>query len=439
MKTLFTNHKRNIIIAAGLSLILLLGVGGAAVVYTQQAGNANPFRWPYNQPTGIEFEHGDIYQAWQDWKSVQITSANTDGQNRLRVMGGVDNQTTVSEGQAYGLLFASIFDDQPTFDGLWLFATDHSGSNGLMDWHIGEPGQRLGTGATTDADEDMALALVNACIKVRQEAWPPSPEGIDYCAAATNLINAIYRYEVDHPGETGANGLNDNPGYELLPGDQWNFAAEYPNGIVNLSYFSPGYYPVFGKFTNNLAAWTAVKERNYEIVSQVQARPDNCSGLVPNWNQYSGDPQFVAWQPNNHDWWSYDAARLAWRVAVDQYWHNTDSSQQVINKIGGFFNSVGLENLGGEYNLSGQAVGDGSRPFFVANAAAAIWAAPDPHPIACGDAAGQLKLSPQQAYEAVLSSQDSPNSYYGNAWRLFALLLMSGNFPNFYEMGEVSQ
>jgi endo-1,4-beta-D-glucanase Y len=349
-------------------------------------------------------------------------------------MGGVDSQTTVSEGQAYGMLFASIFDDQITFDGLWLFARDHLNSNGLMDWHIGEPGQRLGPGAATDADEDMALALVNACIKVRQEAWPPSPQRIDYCAQAADLINAIYRHEVDHPGDTSATGLSNNPGYELLPGDQWNPATEYPKGIVNLSYISPGYYPVFGKFTRNLAAWTAVKARNYDIIKRVQARADNCSGLVPNWNQYNGDPQYVAWQPHNHDWWSYDAARLAWRVAVDRNWYDTDSAQTTLNKIGGFFSSVGLDNLAGEYNLSGQAVGAGSETFFMANAAVAVWAAPDPLPTACGDARGQLTISPQQAYDAVLSTKDTPNSYYGNAWRLFALLLMSGNFPNFYEM-----
>ena len=37
-----------------------------------------------------------------------------------------------------------------------------------------------------------------------------------------------------------------------------------------------------------------------------------------------------------------------------------------------------------------------------------------------------------------MSTKDTPNSYYGNAWRLFALLLMTGNFPNFYEMASGS-
>lgn len=60
---------------------------------------------------------------------------------------GVDSTTTVSEGQAYGMLFASLFDEQQTFDGLWLFTRDHLDKYGLMHWHIGDPRQVLGTGA----------------------------------------------------------------------------------------------------------------------------------------------------------------------------------------------------------------------------------------------------------------------------------------------------
>jgi endo-1,4-beta-D-glucanase Y len=400
------------------------------------AGAAHPFRWPYNRPTSINFDLQDINQAWNEWKSAQITAQNAGGGGRLRVMGGVNNQSTVSEGQAYGLLFASIFDDQTIFDGLWLFTSDHLNANGLMDWYIGNPGQRLGSGAATDADEDIALALVNACIKVQQGAWPASPMGLDYCAAATQMINAIYQYEVDHQGNAPPAGLSNNLGNELLPGDQWDLATSYPEGIVNLSYFSPGYYTIFGKFTNNLAAWTAVIERNYAIVNMSQTKLDNCSDLVPNWNQYDGDPQMVAWQPTNFGWWSYDAARFAWRIAVDQYWYNTPNARETMNEIGGFFSSVGIDNIDGEYTMSGQAVGSISRPFFVANAASAIWAAPSPFSTTCGEATGSLKTSPQQAFNAVLSAKDTPNSYYGNAWRLFALLLLSGNFPNFYEMAH---
>jgi hypothetical protein len=69
----------------------------------------------------------------------------------------------------------------------------------------------------------------------------------------------------------------------------------------------------------------------------------------------------------------------------------------------------------------------------VATAASAIWAADSPRPVQCGAATGSLQETAQSAYNRVLSTEDRPNSYYGNAWRLFGLLLMTGNFPNFYE------
>ena len=422
---------------ASVLIVLVVLLAGVMMMNTAQtsANETDPFLWPYNQPTNISFNENDVYQAWVNWRDAQITANNAGGNGRLRVMGGVDNNSTVSEGMGYGILFASIFDEQNTLDGLYLFASDHFNENGVMDWHIGNPGELLGEGGATDAEVDIALGLVNACVKVQQGSWSASANGVNYCAAATDLINAIYTYEVDHPGSSPPAGLPNNLGNELIPGDMWNLSEDYLEGIINLSYFPPGYFEVFGKFTNNEAAWNAVIDRNYAVVNLVQAKPDNCSGLVPNWNQYDGDAQLVSWQPQNYSWWSYDAARFAWRIAVDQAWYGRPQSAETMNEIGGFFSSVGFNNIG-EHSMNGQRVGSGPWPFFVANAGAAVWAAPNPTAVSCGAATGSLQESPQSAYNRVLNTSDNPNSYYGNAWRLFAMLLMTGNFPNFYEMAE---
>ncbi len=339
----------------GVSLILLVIIIMSATPKTS-ASAANPYRWPYNQPTNISFNQADVYQAWTAWRDAQITSTNAGGNGRYRVMGGVDGGSTVSEGQAYGILYTSIFDEQTLFDGLFLFAKDHYNEQGVMDWHIGNPGVRIGSGGATDAEVDMALGLVNACVKVQKNAWPASSAGVDYCVEATNLINAIYTYEVDHPGSTPPGGLPNNQGNELLPGDTWNISELYPQGIINLSYFPPGYFTVFGKFTQNEAAWNAVIDRNYAVTDLVQAKADNCSGLVPNWNKYNGDAQLVSWQTNNYSWWSYDAARFAWRIAVDQAWYGRPEATETMNEIGGFFSSTGFNNIG-EHSMNGTKTG----------------------------------------------------------------------------------
>ena len=118
-----------------------------------------------------------------------------------------------------------ILDDQATFDGLWLFTEDHFNSNGLMNWYIGNYGEPLGTGAATDAEVDMAYALINACVKVNEGVCSASTYSIDYCQEATDMINAIWQHEVDAPG-SGSNGLANNQGYELLPGDSWGYMCQ---------------------------------------------------------------------------------------------------------------------------------------------------------------------------------------------------------------------
>ncbi|GAB4197764.1 MAG: hypothetical protein OHK0022_16310 [Roseiflexaceae bacterium] len=418
--------------------LLVVALAGAMLPAGQKTqAQSSAFRYPYNQSTSVSYNIADVTQAWNEWKSAVITSNNAGGGGRLRVMGGVDSGSSVSEGMAYGILFASIFDDQATLDGLWLFTRDYLDQYGLMHWHIGSPGQVIGQGAATDGDEDMALGMVNACIKVQQGAWSASPNGLNYCQIATNLINAIYQYEVDKPGSAPPAGLGNNQGGELIPGDMWNLSRDYPEGIVNLSYFSPGYFTVFGKFTNNVAGWQTVNTRNYQITNLAQAKPGNCSKLISNWNQYDGDPQLVSWQTQNYSWWSWDAARFAWRVAVDKAWYNTADARETMNEVGGFFSSVGINNVRAQYRLDGTSVDSYHSTFFVANAASAIWAAPNPTAVNCGAATATLKSTPQQAYNDVLATKESGGGiYYNNAWRLFAMLLMTGNFPNLYEMAN---
>ncbi len=217
-----------------------------------------------------------------------------------------------------------------------------------------------------------------------------------------------------------------------MPGDQWSISADYPQGIVNLSYFAPAYYKVFGKFTNDAANWDNVIKRNYELASVVQSKAGNCAHLVSNWNTYAGDPQKVSWQADSYMNFGWDGARFAWRVAVDHAWFKDARAQTIMNEIGSFFASVGVDSIKAEYKMDGTSPNTYAAPFFNANAASAIWAATSLSGVKCGQADGTVKSTPQQAFDAVVASKDtSASPYYNNAWRLFAMLLMSGNFPNF--------
>jgi len=419
-----------------ISLLTLLSILGACSNpnrdQRKSSPTQDPYNWPYNQGSEIAFDQADLDEAWQQWKSTTITSENSGGADRLRVMGGVNKESSVSEGIAYGMLFATIFDEQDTFEGLWLFASDHLDEYGLMHWWIGNPGELEGKGAATDAEADMAIALVNACIKVEVAAWAASPQQIDYCQQATRLINAMWAREVDKPGPDV--GLTNNQGYELIPGGTWNVSDSYSDGIVNLSYFAPGYFEVFAKFTDN-AGWYDVIDRQYELTDLVQAKPDNCSGLVPGWINYNGDAQLVPWQEKSYSWWSYDAARFAWRVAVDQLWYERAEAAETMTEIGSFFANAGFDRIG-EQSMDGEITGGGPYTFFIANAASAVYAAPTLETISCGVADGSIREDKQSAYNKTLATPHNPPEYYNDAWRLFSMLVMTGNFPNFYEMAQ---
>lgn len=404
--------KRSAYLIALMSLFLLV----APLMVQGQSGAVAP----------VNYSMSTLNQAWADYKTNYITTSDAGPAPRQRVVIGPYSSTTYSEGQAYGMMFAALFDEQELFDGLWLFAADHLDENGLMHW-LNQGYQNVtGQGGATDADVDMGIALITACQKVRDGAWGTSPNGIDYCGAANSLINAIWDTEIDHPGPGPYAGLDDNDGYELIPGDLWNLKEDFPDGIINFSYFAPAYFRVFQEFTGN-TGWQQVIDRNYEIAQTAQG--NSCAGFVSNWNNYEGGLQTVPWHGSTSEYWGWDAARYAWRVAMDRYWFDSAQSREAINPIGSFFASVGIRNIRAEYRLDGTAVNAYENQYFTSNAASAIWAASDLSATSCGDASGQIITgNGQQAYNYFI--QKSDNTYFSDSWRLLNMLLMTGNFPN---------
>jgi len=106
----------------------------------------------------------DALAAYAKWKGDLVTADGADGFRRVRrpnSPGAID--TSNSEGTAYGMILAVAMDDQALFDDLWRYEQHFLDANGLMNWEIDPQGNGPtgeGTGAATDADEDMAYALL---------------------------------------------------------------------------------------------------------------------------------------------------------------------------------------------------------------------------------------------------------------------------------------
>src|SRR4051812_34081471 len=167
------------------------------------------------------FKNQHVRDAYQWWKAAMVTADGAGGHLRVKrtpTDTGLDMGSTVSEGIGYGMLIAVYMDDQPLFDELWKYEQQWLSKFGLMDWYIDAAGsKRLGEGAASDADEDMAFALLMA-----DRQWGGGGSlGKSYLDVAKDQIKAMWEHEV-HEGKL------------VKPGDSWNLPD--PWRLVNVSY-----------------------------------------------------------------------------------------------------------------------------------------------------------------------------------------------------------
>jgi hypothetical protein len=248
-------------------------------------GNAMSDRGPTRAMPGVNFpfpqnrqsprcaypaySNSDVKAAFDWWKKEMVTSDGAGGHMRVKRMPtdtGLDAGSTVSEGIGYGMLIAVYMNDQPLFDELWKYEQQWLSNNGLMDWYIDAAGsKRLGTGGASDADEDMAFALLMA-----DKQWGGGGTlGDSYFNVAKGQIQKIWDHEI-HEGKL------------LKPGDGWNLPD--PWKLVNVSYFAPSYYRAFAVASGNMG-WNEVIKTSYDTLeNSLNATNKNTyNGLVPAW------------------------------------------------------------------------------------------------------------------------------------------------------------
>lgn len=81
----------------------------------------------------IQYNTNSLQADWEDWRSKYVTTRDAGAAPRMRVLHGINSSTTVSEGQAYGMLFATVFDEQTLFDGFYLYARDYFNDRSWLD------------------------------------------------------------------------------------------------------------------------------------------------------------------------------------------------------------------------------------------------------------------------------------------------------------------
>jgi len=396
------------------------GSGGSAGAVVTDLGptpamNGANFPFPQNRQSSRcsypMYKNSDVRAAYQWWKSEMVTSDGAGGHLRVKRMPsdkGLDAGSTVSEGIGYGMLIAVYMNDQPLFDELWKYEQQFLSQYGLMNWNIAADGSGPtmpnGKGAASDADEDMAFALLMA-----DRQWGGKGSlGDSYLNIAKDTIKKIWDHEI-HQGKL------------LKPGDSW--MTQDPWTLANVSYFAPSYYRAFAAASGN-SGWNDVVSTSYDTLeASLNSQNGNQSnGLVPAWSTSKGVPTNAAFDgaPTNYQ---YDSCRTPFRIGLDYCINGEPRAQAYVAKTSQFFAAIGAANIVDGYNLDGTPHAQNS----TGQSAAFL----GPATVGAMSASSYSQLL-EQGYSAVATRNLLVGGeYYDGSWTMLSLLMLSGNFLDY--------
>jgi endo-1,4-beta-D-glucanase Y len=408
------------------------GTGGSA-----GTGGTTPPRGPTPAANGVNFPfpqnrestrcvypagylNADVTDAYAKWKTDTVVGAGTNMRRIQRTASDPVNMytpamSTVSEGIAYGMLIAVFMgskDDQMLFDDLWRYSQAHLNGNNLMNWAISSAGTTTGTGAATDADEDIAFALVMA-----DKQWG-SAGTLNYLNLAKAQINNIWLHEVVDSKLAG-------------PGDSWR--DQWNN--INISYFAPAFYRVF-KMVDGGHDWDAVIKTTYDtIIASLTTTNGNANnGLVPAWcasSTNSSNMTTISGSQAGPFNYQYDSCRTPFRIALDWCWFGETRAKDYLTKTSSFFSGIGAANIVDGYDLNGnkhvQFSPATTAPTLAQQSASFLG------PAGVGAMiSNTYQTFINESYARVATGQMKVGgAYYDDAWAAMSLLMMTGNFLDY--------
>jgi len=372
-----------------------------------KSGGSKPF--PLNgtvgsctKPSGLAVDGKFLVSAYNQWKSKFVVAAD----GGFRVQRPENNNDSVSEGIAYGMMIAVAMDDKALFDGLYTYWGKHLAVGSLMTWQV--PG---GSGTATDADEDAAFAMLLA-----SKQW----SGGSYASEAAKLIDDVRK--------------NDMEGNTITGGS--NYGASDP---TNPSYFAPAWYRAFAAVdTANASTWNGLASKSYQMIGALTSKFPN--GLLSAWCNSSCSDAATnsgSQNPATDVLYQYDSHRIPWRVGLDYCWNGTAEAKSYVDKVSTFFSgTAGKDGVGRIFDTYTPSSGREASGAAVNSASILGTAA-----VGAMASGGSNKAFADDAYQAVFDLVTRGNlgdpgdgtktaySYYNATVGLLTLLTMTGNIP----------
>lgn len=338
-------------------------------------------------PSGIDHKHvQSVYDIW-----LNGYYAESGDQARIKFD---EPENTVSEGIGYGMLIMVYMDNERNdtrqmFNKLWNYYKSHS-SNGLMHWKIqGFTNNTPGTGAATDAELDVAVALIMA-----SKQW----EDASYLNDAKTLIGNIYSQEVKNN--------------VLVGGNQWT--------ALNPSYMSMVATQLFQDIDGS--GWASVQSNCYTLLANSQHKT---TGLWPNWCQADGTAGGGV--GDNPGLYGFDASRTPWRLGWAYAWYGHSQAKTLCDKVVNWFKQKTDDSpgkIGQIYNLDG-TINTGAKgsedniPTFLG-------------PLVVGGIVdSKFQSWVDKGYTRLRAFGNTDDNYYNECLELLSMLLLTGNMPDF--------
>jgi endo-1,4-beta-D-glucanase Y len=350
---------------------------------------------------------------WSDYKQDFLESGT------LRAMDTSRNNITTSEGQSYTMLRAVWMGDKETFDTAWQWTKDNLMLEDafLFSWLFGERADGTygvledagGLASASDADQDIALALVFAYAR-----W----QDPNYLGEARSIIRDIWEHEVVVIGGT-----------PYLAANNIEKTSRTTHALVNPSYLSPATYRIFA-LVDPEHPWTALADSSYALLAQSMDAPltqAGSVGLPPDWILIDKQTARVSPPPTGTltTNFSYDAMRVPWRVALDYQWFGTPQAEDLLKKMG-FLSSEWRKKgmLNASYTHSGVPVYEYESPAMYGTAVGYFYVADR----VLGQAIYADKLA--FLFNQQTNAFKQELSYYDSNWAWFGIALWNELLPN---------
>ncbi len=363
----------------------------------------------------------DVRAFYDYWKGEYLVSAGVDGEGNslfriaLGHPGSENYGTTVSEGQAYGMIITALMAGhdpaaKTLFDGLWRFADKHSSEIDprLMAWRVSQDNPEEGDkDSAFDGDADIAFALLLA-----DRQWGSNHE-INYSRYAKTLIGAIYKSTI-------------GPRSRLPMLGDWVDVrgVKYSQYTYRSSDFMLANFRAFFRFTHK-GRWKRVVKRSIKVTQFIQKKYARKTGLLPDFiepvsrSNHKPRPARSGFLEGENDGnYSYNACRVPLRIGMDALLNNDRRSKGIVGKISKWAKLTHEGNphtVHAGYTLKGEAI-PGSDDFSTAFVA--------PLGVAAMSVPSQQEWL-NSIYEAV---HQEHQDYFEDSVNLLSLLVMTGNF-----------